>query len=201
MLLQNHDALLPLDKDKLQRVAVIGSLAERVVLNNYNGRHENLVTPLAGIKRLLGDAVEVGFAAGTAIAGREGQVGTRIDREDGFSRGESVKFESGSVGEFIEFPINVEVAGRYAIGLQYKTFPSRGRFQMSVDGSALGDPVDMFEANPRYGQKADFGERDLGAGIHRVRFTVVGRSNNSQGFTGHFDQLRLDGPARMVVES
>ena len=38
VLLQNRGGLLPLDKTKLKRIAVIGPLADRIVMNNYNGK-------------------------------------------------------------------------------------------------------------------------------------------------------------------
>jgi beta-glucosidase len=200
VLLQNRGGLLPLDQSKLRRVAVIGPLADRVVLNNYNGRHENLVTPLAGITKQLDDAVKVVHAPGGGVTGPGERVGTRVDRENGFSSGASVKIESAAVGEFIEFPLTVPEAGKYQLTLQFKTFPDRGRFQLSVDGTDLGEPVDMFGANPRYGQSVDVGERQLTAGRHQFRFTVVGRNDDSQGYTGHFDKLTLKGASELAVE-
>ena len=50
VLLQNRDNCLPLDKTKLKRIAVVGPFADRVVLNNYNGRAGKTVSALQGIK-------------------------------------------------------------------------------------------------------------------------------------------------------
>lgn len=200
VLLQNRQAMLPLDKTRLRRVAVIGPLADRVVLNNYNGRHINLVTPLQAITRQLGDATEVVYSPGVGITKRDDGVGTRVDREEGFSRGASLKLEATAEGDFIEFPIRITAAGTYSFALRFKTFPSRGRFQLSIDAADLGEPIDMYESNGRYGRTARFGERQLAEGLHRVRFTALGRNENSQGFTGHFDQLTLRGPSDLQVE-
>jgi hypothetical protein len=38
VLLQNRGGLLPLDKTALKRIAVIGPLADRIIMNNYNGK-------------------------------------------------------------------------------------------------------------------------------------------------------------------
>ena len=54
VLLKNEN-ILPLNKE-LEQVAVIGPLADdyRVLLGNYHGTSDNLITPLSGIKELLG---------------------------------------------------------------------------------------------------------------------------------------------------
>ena len=200
VLLQNHDSLLPIDKTNLKRLAVIGPLADRVVLNNYNGRHVNLVTPLQGIKKYLGDQVEIVHSKGVEMIRRGDRVATRIDRETGFSGGESVKLESTHAGEYIEFPINTELSGEYSVVVQYKSFPSRGRFQMSIDGIDIGEALDMYSANPRYGLKVEIGKEKLAKGVHRIRFTTVGKNENSQGLTGHFDQLQLQGDKNLTIE-
>ncbi|KAA5539179.1 hypothetical protein FYK55_24990 [Roseiconus nitratireducens] len=200
VLLQNRGALLPLQSRNLRRVAVIGPLADRVVLNNYNGRHVNLVTPLQGISNHLGGGVEVLHAPGGGVFGRGDQVTTRVDRETGFSDGESVKFESGSIGEFIEFPLRVDQAGEYDLTLHFKSFPSRGRFQASLDGKDVGEAIEMYGANPDYDRTTTIERLSLESGPHRLRFTVAGQSDASQGFTGHFDRVDLAGRSPLSIE-
>ncbi|MCC9642436.1 glycoside hydrolase family 3 C-terminal domain-containing protein [Rhodopirellula sp. JC740] len=200
VLLQNKESALPLDQEELKRVAVIGPLADRVVLNNYNGRHENLVTPLAGIQRFLGDQVEVAHARGTTVTGPKDRVPTQIDQERGFSSGRSLKLDARSVGDFAEFPIEVDAAGKHAFELRYKSYPTRGQFQLSVDGNDVGQPIDMFEAEERYGLVASLGTIELTAGEHTIRLTSVGKQAASQGFSGHFDQLHLKGSTNQTIE-
>jgi beta-glucosidase len=67
VLLQNRGGLLPLDKARLKRIAVIGPLADRIVLNNYNGRPGETVTALQGIKDRVNPGTEVDYAAGGVI--------------------------------------------------------------------------------------------------------------------------------------
>ena len=69
VLLQNRGNLLPLDKTKLKSIAVIGPLADRIVLNNYNGRTGKTVTALQGIKDRAGAGVEVLYGRGGIVAG------------------------------------------------------------------------------------------------------------------------------------
>jgi len=63
VLLKNATNLLPLDKTKLKSVAVIGPRANEVLLDWYSGTPAYAVTVLQGIKKALGDKVEVFFAA------------------------------------------------------------------------------------------------------------------------------------------
>jgi beta-glucosidase len=68
VLLQNRGDLLPLDKTKLKRIAVIGSLADRIVMNNYNGKAGKTVTPLQGIQDQVAQGTEVLYAAGGVVS-------------------------------------------------------------------------------------------------------------------------------------
>ncbi len=67
VLLQNRDRILPLDRAKLKRIAVLGPLADRIVTNNYNGKTGRTVTPLQGIRDRVGSGVEVVHAPGTDV--------------------------------------------------------------------------------------------------------------------------------------
>ncbi len=69
VLLQNRDHLLPLDRSQLKRIAVLGPLADQVVLNNYNGKPPVMVTALQGIKDRLTPATEVLHAVGATVGG------------------------------------------------------------------------------------------------------------------------------------
>ncbi len=68
VLLQNRGRLLPLDRAKLKRIAVLGPLADRIVMNNYNGKAGRTVTPLQGIRDRAGPGVEVLHAPGAETA-------------------------------------------------------------------------------------------------------------------------------------
>jgi len=59
VLLKNDGALLPLDERALRKIAVIGPLADEVLLDWYSGTPPYSVTPLAGIRARLGERVEV----------------------------------------------------------------------------------------------------------------------------------------------
>jgi len=60
VLLKNEGALLPLDKAKLKRVAVIGPMAAACHLGGYSGRASYLVSPYGGIAAAFGKSIYTG---------------------------------------------------------------------------------------------------------------------------------------------
>ncbi|MDE7407639.1 MAG: glycoside hydrolase family 3 C-terminal domain-containing protein, partial [Muribaculaceae bacterium] len=70
VLLKNDNNILPLDKSKLKNVAVIGPNAATVQFGDYTWSKSvnDGVSPLQGIKQLLGDKVNVRYARGCSIA-------------------------------------------------------------------------------------------------------------------------------------
>jgi beta-glucosidase len=62
VLLKNSENLLPLDKNKIKSIAVIGPRANEVLLDWYSGQPPYAVTPLEGIKNKVGADVTVNFA-------------------------------------------------------------------------------------------------------------------------------------------
>jgi len=63
VLLKNQDHLLPLDKNKIKSIAVIGPLADVVHWDWYGGTPPYTITPLQGIKNEVGPGVKVNYAA------------------------------------------------------------------------------------------------------------------------------------------
>jgi beta-glucosidase len=64
VLLKNEGSLLPLNRNSIRSVAVIGPRANDVVIDMYGGQYPYAVTPLDGIKSKVGPAVAVRYAAG-----------------------------------------------------------------------------------------------------------------------------------------
>lgn len=63
VLLKNQNGLLPLDKNKIKSIAVIGPLADVVHWDWYGGTPPYAITPLQGIRNEAGSNVKVNFAA------------------------------------------------------------------------------------------------------------------------------------------
>ena len=71
VLLKNENSILPLDKDKIKSIAVIGPLADSVHWDWYGGTPPYAVTPLQGIKDEVGSNVKVNYAAYDTQAGED----------------------------------------------------------------------------------------------------------------------------------
>jgi beta-glucosidase len=63
VLLKNSGNFLPLKKEKIRSIAVIGPRADEVQYDYYSGPAPYLVTPLQGIKNKAGAGIEVRYAA------------------------------------------------------------------------------------------------------------------------------------------
>jgi beta-glucosidase len=74
VLLKNSANLLPLDKRSLKSIAVIGPRANEVLLDWYSGTPPYRISPLDGIKSVVGDAVKINYAV-------DGDAAVRIARE------------------------------------------------------------------------------------------------------------------------
>ena len=200
VLLQNRDRFLPLDRTKLKRIAVLGPLADQIILNNYSGKAGQTVTPLQGIKDRAAPGTEVLHERGCdVVAG--GNLKTQVDQEVGFGGGASVKLDAGAPGEYIQFAVEVAAPGSCEIALQFKSFPGRGVFQLSIDGVSQGQPVDMFAASGEYGKLARFGTKAFAtAGTKQFRFTATGKNASSASYSGHFDKLVLAEEKELTFE-
>lgn len=70
VLLKNENSLLPLDMDKIESIAVIGPNADQVQFGDYSWSKDNKdgITPLEGIRRLVGNKVKINYARGCSLA-------------------------------------------------------------------------------------------------------------------------------------
>lgn len=66
VLLKNEKNLLPLNKNKLKKIVVMGPNADNkdVLLGNYNGFPTHILTPLQAIRERVGDKAEILFVKG-----------------------------------------------------------------------------------------------------------------------------------------
>jgi beta-glucosidase len=69
VLLVNRNNFLPLDRNKLKRIAVIGPHADTFTSGGYSGKAENPVRPLQGLKNRAAQGTEILYARGCEISG------------------------------------------------------------------------------------------------------------------------------------
>lgn len=69
VLLKNANNILPLNKEKLHSIAVIGPNAAQVQFGDYMWTNDNQygITPLQGIQTIVGDKVKINYAKGCEI--------------------------------------------------------------------------------------------------------------------------------------
>ena len=74
LVLLKNDGILPLDRSKLKRIAVIGPNGKSTSLlnGNYHGSASHPISILEGIKQLAGPNIEVTFALGSPITTKRG---------------------------------------------------------------------------------------------------------------------------------
>jgi beta-glucosidase len=68
VLLKNNNNFLPLDKNKLRSIAVVGPRSDQVLLDWYSGSPAYMVSPLEGIQHKLGDRVVVSHTTNDNLA-------------------------------------------------------------------------------------------------------------------------------------
>lgn len=78
VLLKNENGFLPLQKEKIKTLAVIGPRADEVLLDWYSGTPPYVITPLEGIKKKLGNNVEV-LVAKNNIDGKAATIAKKAD--------------------------------------------------------------------------------------------------------------------------
>lgn len=71
VLLKNAKQLLPLDKNNIKSIAVIGPHADLFTAGDYSGKVSNPVTPLQGIKNRMSPGTEVFYVKGAEIIARK----------------------------------------------------------------------------------------------------------------------------------
>lgn len=81
VLLKNQNNFLPLDKDELDTIAVIGPHANRFTPGGYVGEYKNPVTPLQGIKNRAAEGTEILHAIGGQITPPEEREDILIDKQ------------------------------------------------------------------------------------------------------------------------
>jgi beta-glucosidase len=115
MTLLKNDGILPLDKSKIKKIAVVGPNADSIVAlrGNYNGTPSHPVTILDGIGAAVGDDVEVLYSLGCPLAEGAGQAAFPvIDSRYLFTTDESGQEVHGLKGEYFN---NIDLQGEPAL--------------------------------------------------------------------------------------
>jgi hypothetical protein len=107
------------------------------------------------------------------------------------SGGGLVKLGANAPGDWIRLMFHVPRAGTYRLSLAMKVFPDRGRCQVSVNGLAVGDPVDSYAATSGFAT-LPVGTVILGSGAATIGCDVAGANPASTGHEVAIDAIQLE---------
>jgi hypothetical protein len=86
-------------------------------------------------------------------------------------------------GDYVVYDLTVPEVGRYELTLIASGYPSYGEYQVSLDGQQVGEPVDAYRpALDTTGVVVPLGKMHLDAGQHRLRFDVIGKNEQGNGY-------------------
>jgi beta-glucosidase len=113
VLLKNKDNLLPLDKNRVRSIAVIGPHANIFTAGGYSGRANDPVTPLQGIKNRAVSGTEILYAAGAEIPSNRRQGNAPVfNREEELKKAVETAKKADVVILYIGTTLSTEAEGR-----------------------------------------------------------------------------------------
>lgn len=131
-----------------------------------------------------------GFASNET--GTETQaIARRESVDDLFSGNAGVLFENQTEGNRFTLRFKVPGDGTYSVAVRFGTGPDHGIVRPTVDGRELGDPVDLYAAEPGRTPEHTLGRLELAEGDHTLTFAVDGRAAASSGLRARVDYLEL----------
>lgn len=118
-------------------------------------------------------------------------VASREEVDDVFSGNAGVLYENVTDGNRFTLRLKVPGDGTYGVAVRFGTGPDLGIVQPSIDGRPLGDPVDLYAAEPGRTPELTLGRLELAEGDHTITFTVAGRAAASTGLRARVDYIEL----------
>jgi Legume lectin domain/Chitobiase/beta-hexosaminidase C-terminal domain len=111
----------------------------------------------------------------------------------GFPDQQGMILDGAGVGDNVTLTVNAPTAGIYDVKISMKELDTRGVWQLAINGTNVGTPVDEYQATG----SGVYVTTDLGnfnftsAGNYSFKFTIVGRNAASSGYLTSFDTITL----------
>lgn len=145
VLLKNENNILPLDKNSIKQVAVIGPNADIVELGGYSGTPSITISPLTGLQVKLKGKANVVFSKGCSIMGKE-----EIDWDEENDRPVfKVLDESQSINDAAKLAGQSDVAIVFAGTNLNVANESADRTDLDLPGNQLELIKSVYKANPK----------------------------------------------------
>ncbi|MDQ2719879.1 MAG: glycoside hydrolase family 3 C-terminal domain-containing protein [Bacteroidota bacterium] len=123
VLLTNKNQILPLDKNKIKTIAVIGPHADLFTAGGYSGRVTNPVTPMQGIKNRMSPGTKILYVKGCEIIARKDTTETLVaNTKEDFQKAANAAKNAEVAILFVGTTLAVEAEGkdRTSLGLPGK---------------------------------------------------------------------------------
>jgi len=117
VLLTNKDHILPLNKNKIKTIAVIGPHADMFTSGGYSGKPINAVNPMQGIKNRMAPGTEIIYAAGAEITPPR-KNGPVFDKAAELQKAVDVAKKADVAILYIGTTLNVEAEGKDRTSLE-----------------------------------------------------------------------------------
>ncbi len=113
IVLLKNDGILPLNRSKVKRIAVIGPNADAtdVLHGNYNGTASHPVTVLNGIRQVAGTNIEVTYAQGSVITTNAGGRGGRRGGRGGAAARPAAELQAEAISNAMNADLVIYVGG------------------------------------------------------------------------------------------
>lgn len=111
-LLQNRGGLLPLDRTRVKRLAVLGPHADLFTAGGYSGKAKDPVTPLQGLRNRAGAGVEILYARGCGIVPAKQEGGGREDESASIAAAAEQAKDADAALVFVGTTLDIEAEGR-----------------------------------------------------------------------------------------
>lgn len=170
VVLKNQDSILPLNKDSIHSIAVIGPNANIVQLGGYSGSPSVSITPLQGIGAKLGINTSNGTIEAENFTNKSKEIGVEACSEGGsdigwIQNGDYTEYDSVNFG-----------SGMNKFNVRFASATSGGNLQIvldSLNGTSVG--TDTFQGTVGWQiWKTDTSDITSTTGIHNVYLKFTG---------------------------
>jgi beta-glucosidase len=145
VLLKNRNEFLPLDKNNIKSIAVIGPNADILELGGYSGTPSVSMDPLTGLQRYLGDDVRITFSRGCEISDK---VEVDWDEEADEPIFETLD-ETNTIREAAQVARNADVVILFLGTNLNIANEAADRTDLDLPGNQLRLAQEVFKANPK----------------------------------------------------
>ena len=109
----------------------------------------------------------------------------------GWSGDAQLWWAADQTGESLELPLPFKKAGKYRLIVHCTEGPNYGIFEVSMNGTDVGQPIDLYAPEIKTTDPIDLGVVTLPEGKPVLKFTVAGKNAASKGSAFGLDYLKL----------